>query len=110
MGNTLPAMRAYGPFTSGDIGTLLDEGDNKDQTPHVVPGVIEGAANQIRLFLGGGWPIYKLALEGYNDHPEVKMPPVVFIRAKRVDNGPNDWGVLMSGIELTQLEHTNNEK
>jgi hypothetical protein len=106
IGNAGRKMLQYGPKTCGDVGTLLDEGDNKDKNPHVISSDIQNKLFQIRLFLGGGWPIYKIALAGYSfiDKP---MPQVVFIRAKRVDNGSKEWGVLMSGIELTGFRPKN---
>lgn len=99
--NTLPAMRQYGPFTVGDMGTLMDEGRSADAKPLLVPVRHGDASRELRLFLGGGLPVSKMLADVHDERGKPIGWDIAIRRASRVDNGPDNWAVLASGTSIT---------
>lgn len=99
--NSLPQMQAYGSFTVGDMGTLMDEGESADAKPTLVPVRQGDASRELRLFLGGGLPVSKMLTDVHEERGKPIGWDIAIRRASRVDNGPQKWAVLMSGTNLT---------
>jgi hypothetical protein len=99
--NTLPQMEALGPFTVGDMGTLMDEGESAEATPKLLEVRKGDASRELRLFLGGGLPVEHMLMEIHEERRKPFVWDLAIRRAARVDNGPNEWGVLISGSNVT---------
>lgn len=99
--NTLSRMRVHGPYTVGDMGMLMDEGESASAKPVLVPVRLGDASRELRLFLGGGLPVSKMLTEVHTERRKPIGWDIAIRRASRVDNGPNHWGVLISGNDLT---------
>lgn len=99
--NTLPELQQYGPLTVGDMGKLMDEGDSADATPNLVTVRQGDASRELRLFLGGGLPVSKMLASVHSERRKPMGWDIATRRASRVDDGPDHWGVLISGTNVT---------
>lgn len=101
MMNTLPEMTAYGPLTVGDMGTLMDEGESADAIPKLLEVRKGDASRELRLFLGGGQPVARMIKEVHEERGKPLVWDLAIRRAARIDKGPDNWGVLISGTNVT---------
>ncbi len=99
--NTLPQLEQYGPLTLGDMGTLMDEGGSVDAKPMLEEVRKGDASRELRLFLGGGLPLAHMLREIHEERGKPFVWDLAIRRAARVDNRPNEWGVLISGSNVT---------
>ncbi len=101
MMNTLPEMMKYGPQVVGDMGTLMDEGESAEAIPKLLEVRKGDASRELRLFLGGGLPVARMLKEAHEERGKPFVWDLAIRRASRVDNGPDQWGVLISGTNVT---------
>lgn len=99
--NSLPPMLKHGPFTVGDMGTLMDDGESAGAKPKLVPVRQGDASRELRLFLGGGLPVSKMLTDVHDERRKPIGWDIALRRGSRVDNGPLHWCVLMSGTNIT---------
>lgn len=100
MVNTLPKMKRYGQFAVGDMGKLMDTGSFATAEPYMHTVREHEEVRELRLFLGGGGPILGILKKELESHGKPMGWDVSVRRASRVDHGPKEWAVLMSGSNL----------
>jgi hypothetical protein len=100
MENTLPEMRKYGPLAVGDMGKLMDNGDSAAAKPYMQTVRTHEDLRELRLFLGGGGPVFNIMQRELESRGKPMGWDISVRRASRVDNGPKEWAVLMSGSSL----------
>jgi hypothetical protein len=98
MANISKNMRSLGYYTSGDFGQIMNGGKPVNEETRLEHRGNGGRHNQTRVFLNGGGPVLKMmdhqyARDGKPYHGEVSVR-----RASRIDNGPEQWGVIIKGI------------
>lgn len=100
--NTQADMLEIGAYTSGDFGAIM-KGAKEDRLPP--QRIIFGNGtpnNETRIFLNGGWPILNMMQAMLKDDGKDKVYNglVSVLRASRIDDGPGEWGVVFSGVNL----------
>jgi hypothetical protein len=100
MVNTLPIMKKYGHLAVGDMGRLMDAGSFATAQPYMHAMHKHEELRELRLFLGGGGPVLGILKKELESRGKPMGWDVSVRRASRVDHGPKDWAVLMSGSNL----------
>lgn len=85
----------------GDMGGIMDDGESADATPNLVQVRNNGPSRELRLFLGGGRPVSRMFRTIHDEREKPIGWDIAIRRASRVDNGPEHWGVLISGTKIT---------
>jgi hypothetical protein len=101
MMNVQPEMLRHGHFTSGDFGQLMSDGTERGIDPYVRIDGTGTPLNRLHVFLNGGGPILKMRDQACRDNNESPDGQVLVWRAARIDHGPKEWGLIMTG-PLTQ--------
>jgi hypothetical protein len=97
MANTQPEMLVHGPFTSGDFGQIMSEGTEQALLPQVHAYGTGKTYGTIRVYLNGGGPILNMLMRNAYEEQGVDFDAQIHIaRASRIDNGPSEWGLLLS--------------
>ncbi len=106
--NTQPEMQSLGLFTVGDMGDKLSTGREGRINPHVR---IYGAGkNETRIYLGGGLAMLELWEDKIREKNKQPDGVVYVLQASRINPPPgedgqiHDWGVLLKGKKLPQVE------
>ena len=100
MVNTIPELTRYGNLTVGDMGNLMDMGDSAAAQPEMRALSPHEDLREVRLFLGGGLPVMRIMKKEYESRGKPFILDTTLRRASRVDNGPKNWAVLISGTNL----------
>jgi hypothetical protein len=100
MENTLPEIRKYGPLAVGDMGKLMDKGDSDVIQPYMQTVRTYDELRELRVFLGGGGPVLKILESELESRGKPMGWDKSVRRASRVDHGPKEWAVLISGSSL----------
>jgi len=100
MVNTLSIMKQYGHLAVGDMGKLMDAGSYATAEPYMHAVRKHEEVRELRLFLGGGGPVLGILKKELESRGKPMGWDVSVRRASRVDHGPKDWAVLMSGSRL----------
>ncbi len=100
MVNTLPIMKKYGHLAVGDMGRLMDDGKYATAEPYMHEVRKHEEVRELRLFLGGGGPVLGILKKELESRGKPLGWDVSVRRASRVDHGPKEWAVLMSGSDL----------
>lgn len=101
--NTLPDMKAIAKLTSGDFGNLMALGSEADVQPH-----IEFYGNcpmdkVTRVFFNGGGPVASMLAAELKRTHKPHHGVVEVLRASRINNGPEEWGLIMNGKHINQF-------
>jgi len=104
MANTQPDMLSIGRFTSGDFGTIMSTGKEQFDEPHIRLYGNCDPNNETRFYLNGGGPVQEIMNEQYKRRGKPHHGIVHVLRASRIDNGPGEWGVILSG-QLSSFLH-----
>lgn len=101
MVNTLPEAKRFGRLAVGDMGYFMSSRDSIAAEPsmHQVRDSNE-ELREIRFFLGGGLPVMRMLDAELTSREKPARWDIAVRRASRVDNGPNQWAVLLSGSNL----------
>lgn len=105
MANTQKDMLSMGRFTSGDFGTIMSTGKEQFDEPHIRLYGTHDPNNETRFYLDGGGPVQEIMNEQYKRRKKPYHGIVTILRASRIDNGPNEWGVIFLGKNLPYMLH-----
>lgn len=98
MRNTQPEMLQFGKFTSGDFGNNMLKTSQSDWQPALIHYGHGSPLRQTTFFLRGGGPIMDLMFRSLEERNKRHQGIISIVQAKRIDHGPQYWGVAFNGI------------